>query len=224
LSNKVAIVTGGNRGIGAAIGDELFNHGYEVVRTSTNQLDYMDALSVVRFLKFVKEFDRIDVLVNNAGINIVNHINTIRDVDWDKVLQVNLTGAMKLTRAVAMKMVAHGEGRILNIASIYGLVSASERAAYSASKAGLIGFTRAVALDLAPWGILVNALCPGFTNTELTRSVLTGDEIDVLEREIPLGRLATPEEIAKVAYFLCSDENTYITGQSIVVDGGYTTQ
>jgi 3-oxoacyl-[acyl-carrier protein] reductase len=110
----------------------------------------------------------------------------------------------------------------VNVSSIFGLVSRSKRDSYSASKAGLIGLTRAAALDLAPYGILVNALCPGFTLTDLTRSILSKDEMKRLSSEIPLGRFAREEEIAASAVFLCSDLNTYITGQAIAVDGGFT--
>lgn len=237
FSDKTAIVTGGTRGIGKCIVQLLSQQGCDVIYTGTKkssdqnlhgtrfeQMDLSDEKSVNRFVReIIEPHPGIDILVNNAGINKIEPIDEISDADWEKILTVNLTGAMRMTRAVSknMKNNKHG-GRILNISSIFGVVSKSRRNAYSASKTGLIGLTRASALDLAPDNILVNALCPGFTMTELTQSVLSKNDMEELRREVPLGRFAEVTEIARAALFLCSDNNTYITGQTLLVDGGFT--
>ena len=236
FSKKTAIVTGGTRGIGKSIVSLLLESGCYVIYTGTKkqpissikdgqyeQLDLSDEKSTDRFVKkVIDKTSRIDILVNNAGINIVEPIDEIQDENWEKVLAVNLTGSMRLMRAVAKVMKNGHGGRILNVSSIFGIVSKAKRSSYSASKAGIIGLTRASSLDLAPYNILVNALCPGFTSTELTKSILSSKEINDLSSQIPLGRFADAQEIAKIAVFLCSDLNTYLTGQAIVVDGGIT--
>jgi len=235
FSGKIALVTGGTRGIGKSIVKLLRESGCEVFYTGTRksketknersylQLDLSDVSSIQRFLAQIRSFPRIDILINNAGINIIEAIDEIKPENWNKVIAVNLTGPMLLMKEVVQIMKKNKtEGKILNISSIFGIVSRARRNAYSASKAGLIGLTRATALDLAPYGILVNALCPGFTMTDLTKSILSKEEIKQLCLEIPLGRFASEEEIAKSALFFCSDMNKYITGQTIIVDGGYT--
>lgn len=238
FSKKTAIVTGGTRGIGKSIVSLLLESGCYVIYTGTKkqptssikdgqyeQLDLSDEKSTDRFVKkIIDKTSRIDILVNNAGINIVEPIDEIQDENWEKVLAVNLTGSMRLMRAVAKVMKNGHGGRILNVSSIFGCVSKAKRNSYSASKFGLIGLTRSSSLDLAPHNILVNAICPGFTSTELTMSILTKEEIKKLSKQIPMGRFAEVEEIAKVAVFLCSDLNSYITGQTLVVDGGFISQ
>jgi len=237
---KVAVITGGTRGIGAAMVAAFYSSGFTVYYTGKSEpktpihpgtahfipLDLLDEDSVAGVCLAMRAGElRPDVLVNNAGINIIEPIDILQDDSWESVIQVNLTGAMKLGRAAAQGMMSGGvAGRILNISSIWGVVSRGGRAAYSAAKTGLIGMTRAMALDLAPHGILVNALCPGFTDTELTRASLELTEIAEIEKRIPLGRMARVEEIARGALFLCSGRNTYITGQTLVIDGGFTIQ
>jgi len=235
FSGKTALVTGGTRGIGKSIVRVLEDHGCRVMYTGTRhkapgrrdanymQLDLTDNASVGRCIDRLKRVPRIDILVNNAGINIIEPADKITLESWEKVLAVNLTGAMILTREVAriMKRNMRG-GKIVNISSILGNISIAGRSAYSASKAGLIGLTRAGALDLAPDNILVNAVCPGFTATDLTASMLSKHQMRSLSREVPLGRFANVSEMANVVAFLCSDMNTYMTGQTVVVDGGFT--
>lgn len=237
FSGKTAIVTGGTRGIGKCIVQQFAANGCSVIYTGTRKgakampgnarfepLDLADEESIARFVKEVIEpHPGIDILVNNAGINKIEPVDEITDEDWEKILTVNLTGAMRMTRAVARSMKKRGKGgRILNFSSIFGIVSKSRRNAYSASKTGLIGLTRASALDLAPDNILVNAICPGFTLTELTKTILSKEDMEELRKEVPLQRFAEVDEIARAAVFLCSEENTYITGQTLLVDGGFT--
>jgi len=234
LRGKTAVVTGGTRGIGKAVCEAFAGAGCNVVATGTQAVDkpgarikylklnLLDDGSIASFLGELSKLKQIDILVNNAGINILESIDRIEDTSWENILKVNLTGPMRISRAVAaIMMKKKNSGRILNVSSIWGIKSKEKRNAYSASKTGLIGLTRAMALDLAPFNILVNALCPGFTSTELTKSMLTKPEMLKLARQVPLGRFATPGEIANTALFLCSAMNTYITGQSIVVDGGF---
>jgi len=236
LRGKTSIVTGGTRGIGKAICDIHLESGCDIIATGTRlnkkmtpakkrlkylELDFLDPEGVKSFIRTVKRLNRIDILINNAGINIIEPIDKMNKDNWDKVLQVNLTGPMLLMREIAPVMKRQKKGRILNIGSIWAAISKEGRSSYSASKTGLIGLTRTAALDLASYNILVNSLCPGFTATDLTRSTLSKEEITSLSKQIPLKRLAKVDEIARVAVFLCSDLNTYITGQSIIVDGGF---
>lgn len=236
---KTAIITGGSRGIGKAIAESLLRSNCRVIATSTGvapvwckdypycihkEVDYLDEESIASFLSEVASMDVIDVLVNNAGIHIPQPVYDIDEAAWDKVLKVNLYGPMRMMRAVTPKMKSVRKGRIVNVSSIAGVVSKPGSGAYSASKSGLIGLTRASALDLAPYNVLVNALCPGTTQTDMVEAVLTEEQKNAFKMNIPLGRFACVEEIAHFVVFLCSDMNTYITGQTIIVDGGATVQ
>jgi len=241
FSNKTVIITGGTRGIGAAIMNNFCNAGANVVITGTkkpedvitdspnhrhniqyHKLDFSDNKSVKEFINVINKLNKIDVLINNAGVNKVETITEISLDDWDWINAVNLRGPFILTQAVSKKMKDQNFGNIVNIASIFGIVSKQKRASYSSTKWGLIGFTKAVALDMAPFNVHVNAVSPGFVDTELTREILGPKSIKKLGKTIPQGRIAKPDEIANVVLFLCSDLNTYITGQNIVVDGGFT--
>lgn len=237
IESKTAIVTGGTRGIGRAIVDLLIEHGCRVIYTGTDdkqpdnekkaiykQLDLSSFISLKHFIdNVIQQLPCLDILINNAGINIIESIESIKHEHWQRILNVNLTGPMMVMQE-SVKLMKNSQkgGKILNISSIFGVVSKAKRGAYSAAKAGLIGLTRASALDLAPYDILVNAICPGFTMTELTTSILSTSEIHRLSSEIPLGRFADVTEIAEAAVFLCSNMNTYMTGQTLVIDGGFT--
>ncbi len=235
FKDKVVLVTGGTRGLGAAMVQQFSAAGAKVIYTGTKAqkampktqcwpLDLSDGHSIEAFIDRLRTLKRLDVLVNNAGTNIIESIDRINKTDWDHVLQVNLTGAMLLMKEAALLMKKNKGGRILNVASIFGLISREKRNAYSASKAGLIGLTRAAALDLASEGILVNAICPGFVLTDLTKRMLSVKERAELIGRIPMGRFGKEEEIAHTAVFLCSPLNTYLTGQAIVIDGGVSIQ
>jgi len=221
LEGKYALVTGGSRGIGKAIVDELKSKGVIVTYTSTKDVDFSDDKSVDRYIDKIKDL-QFDILVNNAGICINNDISDITYEDFDKVQKVNLYGPFKITQAVCKSMKKKGYGRIVNISSIKGTGSSERRLSYTTSKSGLNGMTRTMAMDLAPYGILVNSISPGFTNTELTDSMLTQDDKDYLTERIPMGRFGEVEDIAKLVRFFVSEENAFVTGQDIIVDGGYS--
>src|SRR6266705_2105078 len=237
FSGKTAIVTGGSRGIGRAIVQALARTGARVVFTYLQNKSAADEITnndtiigfqvdVGRFdqakelVKQVKErFGRIDILVNNAGITRDKLIALMSEKDWDDVLDTNLKGVFNVTKPVIGVMLRQRSGTILNVTSISGIVGMAGQVNYSSSKAGMIGFTKALAKEVAKANITVNALALGFVETDMT-GVLNADyRAKALER-IPLGRFAKPEEMAEVALFLLSDKAGYITGQVVQVDGG----
>lgn len=240
FTNKVVLVTGATRGIGHQLASDFEKLGAKLILTGTRTeeveklnksadakriryycVDFLEADSFDVFLGELKKYDRIDVCINNAGINRIDYLWESRAEDWDDIMNVNLRAPFLLCREVAKLMKKNGWGRIINISSILGVISREKRTMYSSSKSGLIGLTRAIAIDLGPYNILVNCVSPGFVLTDLTKKILTESEIRDLKSIIPLRRLATPEEISKVVLFLASDLNTYISGQNIIVDGGY---
>ena len=239
--NTTVIVTGANRGIGAAIVKSFQQCNAEIIATCTNSndlkrlnrvskenktkyfhLDFTSNESVQNFLESINKLKEIDVLINNAGVNKIDTIHEIRDDDWDWINTINLRGPFLMTREISKVMKKQGSGKIVNIASIFSVVSKTKRAAYATSKWGLVGFTKSVALDLVSDNILVNVVSPGFVDTELTRRILSKDELKKLIRTIHMKRMANADEISKIVLFLSSDQNSYITGQNIIVDGGFT--
>jgi 3-oxoacyl-[acyl-carrier protein] reductase len=164
----------------------------------------------------------VDVLINNASMNVPEKISKISWDTWSKTLQTNLASAVRLIQFLAPGMSSRGYGRILNTSSILGMVTKEGRAAYSMTKAALDALTRSAALEFGAGGVLVNSLAPGYVDTELTRKNNSPAALTSIIRTIPLGRMADPKELARVASFLVSDQNTYLTGQTIVVDGGFT--
>ena len=218
---RTVLITGASRGIGSAIALELKSQGFYVIAPSRSQLDLADPSSVVSYFQQLKATS-VDVLINNAGINIINSISQINFSDLQNIMQVNLTSAFLLSQAIAPQMMKRGWGRILNISTIFSLITKESRAAYSMSKAALNALTRSCALEFGPGGVLVNSLAPGYVETDMTKQNNSKEQIDAIVSNIPLRRMAQPEELAKVAAFLVSDKNSYLTGQTIVVDGGFT--
>lgn len=239
FTGRTVVVTGATRGIGQRIADDLAELGAELVLTGTRPeevdalndagpprrryhcVDFTQPDSAMAFVEALEAMDRIDACVNNAGINRINPIEETRLEDWNDVVAVNLTGPFLLTRSVAKVMKRNGYGRIVNIGSIFGSVSREKRSVYSTTKFGLRGLTVAASNDLARHGVLVNSVSPGFVLTDLTRRILSEEEREELVRQVPAGRLAQPEDISPVVLFLCSALNTYVTGQDVVVDGGF---
>jgi NAD(P)-dependent dehydrogenase (short-subunit alcohol dehydrogenase family) len=216
---STALITGASRGIGAAIAARLQGEGIRVLSPLSKALDLLSSVSIDRYLSTLTQ--PIDILINNAGINRLGSIDEISSTDFEDVIQINLLGHFRLTQGLVKGMKARRYGRIVNISSIWSLVSRERRMAYSATKAAINGLTRAQALELAPYNILVNALAPGYVNTDLTKKNNTSVELEAIATQIPLGRLAEPSEIAECVAFLCSPKNSYITGQVIAIDGGY---
>jgi len=219
MATRVALITGGSRGIGAAIAARLAQDGITTILPTRQEMDLLSDASMDAYVASIK--GPIDILVNNAGINVVAQGPKVTDQQIHDTVQTNLVAPLRLVRALAPRMIEQGYGRVLNISSIWGVVAKAGRVTYSMSKTGIIGMTRTLAVELAPHGVLVNALAPGYVSTELTRQNNTPAEIDAISRTIPLGRLAEPSEIAEAAAFLVSERNTYITGQLILADGGY---
>lgn len=218
---KTVLVTGAARGIGKAIAAEFRVSGYQVISPTRSDLDLSRSSDVEQYANSLGD---IDVLINNAGENITLPLDAISVANFERILSVNVTAPFVLSRYVGTRMAKRGTGRIVNISSIYSLVSRERRSMYSTSKAALNGMTRALAVELGPKNVLVNAICPGFVDTDLTRQNNTPDEIDRLCSAVPLRRLASVDEIARFAVFLGSESNTYITGQTIAIDGGFLCQ
>ena len=240
--SRHAVVTGGSRGIGAAISTRLLQEGWRVSVLAKSQehfeLFFKQNLKFQKQLQFIQcdlgieaELSRtceklkglsVDVLINNAGINKIALVEDVDLADWDRIQLVNVKAPLMLTQAVLPFMVSRKWGRIVNIASIFGEMTKSRRVSYTSSKAALIGMTRTVAVDYAAYNVLANSVSPGFLDTELTRAILSDDEINDLCRQIPIQRLGLPAEIADLVFYLSSGLNTLMTGQNLVVDGGFS--
>jgi len=238
LSGRTALVTGSTRGIGRAIAETLAGAGARVAVVGRDVVraeevasrlgggaagfscDVADIASVNALVENVeKAFGTIDILVNNAGLTRDNILFRLKDDDWDAVLDANLRGAFVAIRAVARGMMKRRWGRIINIASVVGLTGNKGQSNYAASKAGLIGLTKSVAKELASRNILINAVAPGFIETDMT-AAMTSEARTAMASQIPLERLGTPSDIAAAVAFLASEHASYITGQVLVVDGG----
>ncbi len=217
---RKVLVTGGSRGIGKAIAEVFEQHGYAVYTPARQELNLLDRDSIRAFIE-KHQTECFDVIVNNAGINDINGIEDITDEEMDAMFQTNLISPIMLLRGLVGPMRQQKYGRIINIGSIWAVVSKGGRCIYSATKNGIHGVTNTLSVELAPDNILVNTVCPGFTMTELTKKNNTDAQIAQISQDIPMGRMAQPREIAEVVYFLGSENNTYLTGQKITVDGGF---
>lgn len=222
MKGRVALVTGAARGIGRAIADVLREQGASVLAPGRRELDLLSSESVDRYCASLAQ--PVDVLVNNAGINPLGSAEEFTDAELAATVQVNLVAPMRLARALTPAMARRGWGRVVNVSSIWSGVAKPRRFVYASTKAGVNGMTRALAVELAPSGVLVNAVAPGYTNTELTAQNNPPEELARIAQTIPVRRLAEPREIAEVVAFLCSARNGYLTGQTIFVDGGFTCQ
>lgn len=220
MNGRTALVTGGSRGIGRAVVECFERLGARVIAPSRAELDLRDAGAIEAYAAALSVTP--DVLVNNAGVNPLAAFPEIGDADLDEVLAVNLLAPLRLCRTLAPRMAAQGYGRIVNISSVWSLVAKPRRGAYSISKAGLNAMTRALAVEVASQGVLVNAVAAGFVATELTVRNNSPEDLEEVVRQIPAARLAQPSEVAELVAFLCSERNAYATGQVVACDGGYT--
>ena len=220
MEKKTALVTGASGGIGKSIKESLINEQIEVISPSRSELDLSSSESINDFLTNLSK--SIDILVNNAGILKVGKHNELSSSDFQEILQVNVIAPFVLMSKLSDSMKENKFGRIVNISSIWSQVSREGRSIYSASKAAVDSLTRSFALELSSYNILVNSIAPGYVNTELIKKNNSQTELDYIKKNIPLGRFAETSEIANLVTFLCSEKNSYITGQVIIIDGGYT--
>lgn len=242
MEKRVALVTGGSRGIGRAIAEKFAKNGYNLVINYVSDNTNLDEIKE-GFSKYgvevllekadvsnfnecekmvtsaIEKFGKIDTLVNNAGITRDNLLMRMKEEDFDKVISINLKGTFNLTKLVTPYMMKKREGRIVNISSVVGVMGNAGQSNYAAFKAGIIGFTKSVAKELATRNILANCVAPGFIATDMT-SVLNEKVKENISAQIPLKRMGTAEEIANAVYFLGGEDNTYITGQTLNIDGG----
>ncbi len=238
FSGKIVLVTGASRGIGKAIAQGFVKLGAKVCGTATSEagagkiseylgengkglvLNVASQESIDACLAQVKEaFGEVDILVNNAGITRDNLLMRMKDEEWDDIINTNLTSVYRLSKAVLRPMMKKRSGRIVSITSVVGLMGNAGQCNYAAAKAGILGFTKSLAKEVASRGITVNAVAPGFIATDMT-GALTDEQKEAIMREVPAGKLGTPEDIANAVLFLASDESAYITGETISVNGG----
>ena len=247
VTGKVALVTGGSKGLGKAMARGLAEAGADIVISSRHEEELKPALDEIlkgtgrRGAYFVadmakrddvcrlaqaalEKMGRIDILINNAGTNTPQPIDEIKDADWDRVLEINLNSIMVLSRALVPQMKARKWGRIIHISSIMGFVSKGGRNSYSVTKSALIGLARSMAIDLGPFGITVNCLAPGPFLTDLPGRLLSQAEKDAFAKMTVLDRWGEPAELVGPALLLASDAGSYVTGETIVVDGGFIAQ
>ena len=217
---KTVLLTGGSRGIGLAIYNLLTQRGYQIIAPTRKELDLSDSGSLEIFVKKNGHI-KVDILINNAGLNILNRLDDLNSENFDLMAQVNIKSAIKLIQTYSIGMRQRKWGRILNISSIFSLVTKAKRGNYSMTKAAINALTRSAAIEYGKDNIIVNSLAPGYVDTDLTRVNNSAEALQEISNSIPMQRLANINEIAAVAAFLVSDENTYMTGQTIAVDGGF---
>ncbi len=240
FTGKKILVTGGTSGIGASIAAQFSQNGGSVYITGTSEKSFVafkenfpgvdaeffmaDFSDLNQLKSFLAEVEKVpfDILINNAGINKINTIDDIELEDWQKIQDINVRAPFLISQTVAKSMRKKKYGRIINIASVFGVVTKEKRLSYTASKAALIGMTRTMALDLANDNILINAVSPGFIDTELTRKILGSEGIKEMVAKVPLQKLGTSDDVAGIVLFLSSELNGFMTGQNIILDGGFT--
>jgi 3-oxoacyl-[acyl-carrier protein] reductase len=222
VNGRTALITGASRGIGRAIAEHFAAQGATVLAPTRQEMDLSSNASIDRYCAALT--GPVDILVNNAGINPLADAGSFTDEDLQATLQINLVAPMRLVRALSPGMARRSYGRIVNISSIWSGVARPSRFVYATTKSGINGMTRALAVELSGAGVLVNAVAPGYVNTDLTRRNNSPEALGTIAATIPAGRLAEPAEIAEVVAFLCSRRNGYIAGQTIFVDGGFTCQ
>jgi NAD(P)-dependent dehydrogenase (short-subunit alcohol dehydrogenase family) len=244
LTGKVALVTGGSKGLGKAMARGLAEAGADIVISSRHEDELRQAIDeimqgtgrrgsylvadmtkrdqVKQLAKTaVERMGRVDILINNAGSNVPQPTDAIKDEDWDRIMELNLNSIMVLTRALVPQMKERRWGRIIHISSIMAYISKEGRGAYSATKGALLGMARASALELGQYGITVNCIAPGPFMTDLPMSVLSAEEKEIFARRTAIGRWGDPKELIGPALLLATDAGSYITGTSLVIDGGY---
>ena len=229
MNKKKVLVTGGTRGIGKSIFELFKKNGYDVYITGTSlpkipnekyyQVDFSNSESFEKFI-FDISSKKFDILINNVGTNIIKNQSDVSIVEWSKMIDVNLKSIYFISQSILKNMPSGG--KIINISSIFGVVSKELRSLYSTTKFGINGLTKSLSLEYAHKNILINSISPGFTNTELTSKSLTEEQSSELKKQVPLNRFAEPTEIAELVFFLSSEKNSYITGQNIIIDGGFT--
>jgi 3-oxoacyl-[acyl-carrier protein] reductase len=220
MNNKTVLITGASRGIGKSCVQVFEEHGFQVFAPGREELDLLSEKSIRSYLS---SFDfPVQVLINNAGINPLGDVG---EIDFDcahQLIDVNFWAPVILTNLLAPKMREQGYGRIVNVSSIWSNVTKPGRSMYASSKAAINAFTRTAAVEFASANVLINAVAPGYVNTELTKINNTPEQIEIIKSNLPINRLAEPSEIAELIYFLGSDKNTFVTGQTIFADGGYS--
>ena len=218
MNKKTVLLTGASRGIGQAICNELSNNtNYTIITPTRADMNLEDISSVE---KYISSLQNIDIIINNAGIISSSKVENIADKDLLSMLSVNLAAPLRIIGKFVPYMKKQRYGKIINFSSILGVVSKENMALYSMSKFGINGITKSLAHELGEFNILVNSVCPGYINTEMTQKNVSEIKAAKMKSEIPLKRFAEPAEIAKLVKFLVSDDNTYITGQTIIIDGG----
>ena len=221
MTEKTALITGSTGGIGKYLVSSL-KEDVTAVSPTRKELDLSSNSSINNYISSLDI--PIDIIVNCAGIHKAGNCEDLTEYDFQNVLQINLIAPFQIISGLAKGMKERKYGRILNISSIWSVIAKEKRSIYSASKSGLDGLTRTLALELAPFNILVNSIAPGYVDTKMIQLYNSEKELEKIKKIIPLGRFAKPSEIGELAKFLCSEKNSYITGQIIPIDGGYTTQ
>lgn len=219
MNIRHVLVTGGSGGIGKSIVDRLSKDSNYIVHAPKRIVLNLESKESIA--TFFESFSQYDILINNAGVNDPKNIEEIVDEQIQVELNINLLAPLLLIKHCAPHMKRQGYGRIVNVSSIWGIRSKEKRTLYSAAKFGLNGITKSLARELGPYNILINSICPGYVNTSLTQKNITCDEQDKIKKDIPLKRFAEPKEIAECIAFLISERNSYMTGQSLIIDGGF---